>query len=68
MGHGIIWTKDRGTGASKQYLAITEDGNLPYGKVVIRDANGIDESSDSLTCADIETVEGTRVPISLRLQ
>ena len=68
MGHGMICTKSTGGVSSKQFLAVTENGDLPYGEVTIRDADAIIETLDSVTCADIERPDGSRVPISLRLE
>ena len=66
MGHGMIFTT--GSGVVSQFLALTEDGALPYGKVKIRDAMAVLQSGDTVTLADIETPDGSLVPISFRLE
>lgn len=68
VGHGIILKRSVGGVSSKQFLAITEDGQLPYGKVKIRDAEAIAKTVHVVTLADIERPDGSRVPISLRLE
>ena len=68
VGHGIVFTRSIGGVSSKQFLAITEDGQLPYGQVKIRDAAAVVETADIVTMADIEIPDGSSVPISLRLE
>jgi hypothetical protein len=68
VGHGIIWTRIVDGVSSKQFLAITEEGRLPYGEVRIRNAEAIGKTTHVLTIADIEKPDGRRVPIFLRLE
>ena len=70
LGHGMIFTRDirNGRGSRKHLLAITENGPLPYGKASIRKTEAIVEAADSLTIADIERPDGSKVPISLKLE
>lgn len=68
MGHGMIYTKSTGGVSNKTYLAVTENGSLPYGEVTVRDVDAIIETTDNVTCADIVKQDGSRIPISLRLE
>jgi hypothetical protein len=69
VGHGIIFSRGGKDGkiSVKQFLAITEGGAIPYGMAKIRKAEGIVEAVDSITLADIERVDGSKVPISVKL-
>ena len=64
LGHGMIF----GRRASKQFLAITKDGQIPYGKVKIRETGAISRTPDAIIVADIEAMDGSRTPISLKLE
>ena len=68
MGHGMIYTKSTRGVSNKTFLAVTENGNLPYGEVTIRADDAIIETTDNVTCADIVKQDGSRIPISLRLE
>jgi hypothetical protein len=68
MGHGMIYTRSTEGVSGKQFLAITKNGDLPYGKVTIRNADNINETPESVTCADIVKSDGSQVPISFRLE
>ena len=64
LGHGMIFSR-RGV---KQFVAITKDGQIPYGKVKIRETGAIVRTPDAIIVADIEATDGSRTPISLKLQ
>jgi hypothetical protein len=64
LGYGIVFTRD----GSKHFLAIVPDGVVPYGKVVIREKDAIVEASDNIVVADLEAENGTKLPISLKLE
>lgn len=68
VGHGIVFTKSFGGVSGKQFLALSEDGQLPYGEVKIRDAVAVVQTADIVTLADIKTPDGSLVPISLRFE
>jgi hypothetical protein len=64
LGYGIVFARD----GSKQFLAIVPDGVIPYGKVVIREVDAIAQTADKLIVADLEAANGTKHPISLKLE
>lgn len=72
-GHGIIFTttsKNDKTGmsvAGTAYKAITETGPIPYGRVKLRTRDNIVQTPDSIGLADLETADGSLIPISIRL-
>ncbi|MBT3381479.1 MAG: RNA polymerase sigma factor [Lentisphaerae bacterium] len=68
MGYGMVFTRRTAVGAVKQSLVIAEDGPLPYGQVRIRAAETVVKTADIVPLADIETPDGRRVPVSLRLE
>ncbi len=67
-GHGMIYTRSTSGVSAKTFVAVTENGPLPYGEVTVREVDAIIETSDEVTCADIVRRDGSRIPISLRLE
>ena len=63
FGHGMIFTRSNGRGFARQFLAVTEDGLLPYGKVRLRNADAVVRAADSVIIADIEEPDGTSVSV-----
>ena len=68
VGYGMVVTTGGGGGSSKQFLAMGEDGPAPHGKVKIRAAAAVVQSADVVTVADIETPDGSLVPVSFRIE
>ncbi|NQU58699.1 MAG: hypothetical protein HQ513_15840 [Rhodospirillales bacterium] len=64
LGHGIVFSR----GGSKHFMPIVPDGVIPYGKVVIRELDAIVEAADNIVVADLEAENGTKLPISLKLE
>ena len=68
LGHGMIFAKGTGDSINKQFLAITKQGGLPYGRATMRDIDAFVKTHNSVTCADIKQADGSLIPISLRLE
>ncbi len=72
-GHGLIFTttskndKTGGTTLGTNNLALTETGPISYGRVKLRSPANIVQTTDSIELADLETIDGRLIPISIRL-
>ena len=49
-------------------IAITPDGPVPYGEVVVRPNSGITKENGTFTFADIRQTNGTLIPVSIRVR
>ena len=52
--------------ATIQYVAITQDGPVPFGELTFRDNEKVSRSGGIFTFADIRKSDGTLVPVSVR--
>jgi len=64
VGPGIVFSRK----LSKQFLAVTKSGQIPYGQVKIRGTNALARTPGAIVVADIEAPDGSRTPISLKLE
>ena len=52
----------------RHYIAITPEGTVPYGEVVLRPNSGITMEDGTFTFADIRQADGALIPVSIRVR